>query len=433
MVPQRILVVGSGGREHALVWRLARDPHAPQVLVAPGNDAMERDARRLEVRESDVPGLLEACRREQVDLVVVGPEAPLAAGVADQLAAEGVPVYGPGQEGARLEASKWFAKEVMREAGVPTARAACFGDLELARRELDGFGPPWVIKADGLAAGKGVRVTSERAAAEDFLAGCLEAGRFGASGRRVLLEEFLEGEEASVMAVCDGSAALLLAPARDYKRAYDGDAGPNTGGMGAYAPTERVDAALEEEVRRTVVLPVLEAMRRRGAPFRGTLYCGMMITARGPRVVEFNVRFGDPETQVVLPLVEGSLSELLAGAAAGQLEPGVVGRRAGSVVAVALADEGYPEAVRGGGEIIGLDGIEERPGLMVFHAGTRRTERGWQVSGGRAAYLAAHAPTREQARAAVYDALGGVGGGGWRARRDIAAARPARGAERRTG
>ncbi len=433
MIPRRILVIGSGGREHALVWRLAQDPQPAELLVSPGNDAMARLARRLPIPESDAEALRAACRREGVDLVVVGPEAPLAAGLADLLAADGILVYGPAAAAARLEASKWFAKEVMREAQVPTARAATFIDLGEARRALDGFGPPWVIKADGLAAGKGVRVTAERAEAESFLAACLSGGRFGASGRRVLLEEHLAGAEASVMAVCDGSRALLLAPARDYKRAFDGDAGPNTGGMGAYAPAEDVDAALEDEVLRTVVRPVLETMRARGTPFRGTLYCGLMLTASGPRVVEFNVRFGDPESQVVLPLVEGSLSRLLAGAAAGSLEPGVVGRGAGSAVAVAIADEGYPDAVRGGGVIEGLERLDGRPGLLVFHAGTRADGAGWRVSGGRAAYVVARAGTRAEARRMAYEALDGIGGGGWRVRRDIAAGRQARAGERRPG
>ncbi len=433
VIPRRILVVGSGGREHALAWRLAQDPQAPEVLAAPGNDGMARVARRLPVPEGDAEALAAACRAEGVDLVVVGPEAPLAAGLADRLAAAGIGVYGPGAAAARLEASKWFAKEVMREAGVPTARAEAVADLAAARRGLDAFGPPWVVKADGLAAGKGVRVTSERAEAEEFLAACLGGGRFGASGRRVLLEEHLAGREASVMAVCDGEAAVLLPPARDFKRAFDGDAGPNTGGMGAYAPAEDVDAGLEDEVLRTVVRPVLEAMRRRGAPFRGTLYCGLMLTAAGPRVVEFNVRFGDPESQVVLPLVEGSLSALLAGAAAGRLDAGAVWRGPGSAVAVALADEGYPDAVRGGGEILGLERLDGRPGLLVFHAGTRAAGGTWRVSGGRAAYVVARAGTRAAARAAAYEALDGIGGSGWRARRDIAAGSAAPAGERRPG
>jgi phosphoribosylamine--glycine ligase len=424
VIPRCILVVGSGGREHALAWRLARDPESPEVLVAPGKEGMEDCARRLAVEETDGASLAEACRREGVDLVVIGPERPLAAGVAGELAEAGVRVFGPGREGARLESSKWYAKQVMREGEIPTAAAEEFADLEQACRALERFGPPWVVKADGLAAGKGVRVTDVREEAEAFLADCLERGRFGDGGRRVLLEEFLEGEEASLMAVCDGRGFVVLPAARDYKRAFDGDLGPNTGGMGAYAPSDWLDEGLERWVGREVIEPVLRVMRRRGAPFRGTLYCGLMWTRGGPKVVEFNVRFGDPETQVVLPLLEGSLGRLLASAADGALEGSAVWRTDERVVAVALADEGYPEAVRGKGVVTGLDRLHGREALTVFHAGTRRTSGGWEVCGGRAAYVVARGETREVARARAYGAIGELGGRGWRVRGDIAAARP---------
>ena len=422
MTIRRILIIGSGGREHALAWRLARDPDLPEVIVAPGNEGMLDVARCVPLGELDAAAIGIVCRRERVDLVVIGPEAPLAAGLADDLARAGVRVYGPGRAAARLESSKWFAKEVMRAAGVPTGAAEAFTELEPARRALAHSGPPWVIKADGLAAGKGVRVTSERAEAEEFLAGCLEGGRFGASGRRVLLEEFLEGEEASVMAVCDGAEAVLLPAARDYKRALDGDRGPNTGGMGAYAPSGWVDQGMEEEIERVVVAPVLETLRRRGAEFRGTLYCGLIRTARGPKVVEFNARFGDPESEVVLPLLSGAFARLLASAAAGRLERGAVARRAGCAVAVAVADEAYPDGSPGGGRITGLERLQAREGVMVFHAGTRRVPEGWQVTGGRAAYVVAYEDTRAEARARVYAAIAGLDGEGWRVRRDIAAA-----------
>jgi phosphoribosylamine--glycine ligase len=282
-----------------------------------------------------------------------------------------------------------------------------------------------VIKADGLAAGKGVRVTGERAEAERFLAACLEAGRFGESGRRVVLEEFLEGEEASVIAVCDGERFLLLPAARDYKRAAAGDRGPNTGGMGAYAPAGRVDGALEELVSARVVAPVLAALRARGAPFRGALYCGLMLGPEGPKVVEFNVRLGDPESQVVLPLVEGDWLALLESAARGKLEEGAVWRAKGSTVAVALVDEGYPEAPAGGGWIGGLDALETEPDLLVFHAATRRGPGDrWEVTGGRAAWVVARAPGREAARARAYAAIANLSGAGWRCRGDIAGAAP---------
>ena len=332
MARHRVLVVGSGGREHALAWRLARDPEDTEVLVAPGNDGMGLSFRRLEATELDAAALIAACRAEQIELVVIGPEAPLAIGVADALAEAGFPVLGPSREAARLESSKWFAKQLMTTAGIPTARAEAFEDSGAARAALDRFGPPYVVKVDGLAAGKGVRVVHEREAAEAFLADCFEADRFGASGRRVLLEEFLEGDEASVMAICDGRRYVLLPAARDYKRAYDRDLGANTGGMGAYAPHEAVDAAFEDEVGRRVVAPALAAMERHGTPFRGTLYCGLMRHGSSIRVVEFNCRFGDPETQVVMPLLEGSLRELLSGAARGSVEPRAVSRALGARV-----------------------------------------------------------------------------------------------------
>jgi phosphoribosylamine--glycine ligase len=417
----RVLVLGSGGREHALAWRLARDPEPAEVLVAPGNPGIARAFRCLPLRELDGEEIAARCRDERVGLVVIGPEAPLTTGVADALAARGVPVFGPGRDAARLESSKWFAKQLMREAGVPTARAEAFEDLATARAALARATPPFVIKADGLAAGKGVRVTAEREVAAAFLADCLEADRFGASGRQVLIEEFLEGEEASVMAVCDGERFVVLPAARDYKRAYDRDQGPNTGGMGAYAPTPAVGAGLEDEIGARIVGPVLQAMSRRGAPFRGTLYCGLMVGRPGVRVVEFNVRFGDPEAEVVLPLLRGSLTRLLAGAARGRLDPALITRAEGSAVAVALADDGYPDAVRGGW-IEGLDQVADEPGVLVFHAGGAPEPGGrWRLAGGRGAYVVGLDATLGAARERAYAAVGRLQGSGWRCRHDVAA------------
>ena len=431
MTLSRLLVVGSGGREHALAWRLARDPEVSEVLVAPGNAGMERQFRRLPVDEKDGAALTDACRSERIDLAVIGPDAALEAGVVDHLVAAGIRVYGPTRAAAQLEWSKWFAKEVLLEAGVPTARAIRHTRFANARAHLETLGPPWVIKADGLAAGKGVLVTSARDEADSFLRDCLERGRFGPSGTTVVVEEHLEGEELSLTAVCDGRSCVLLSPARDYKRAGDGDQGPNTGGMGAFAPA--ADRAWVEEAGRHIVEPVLSILRQRGTPYLGTMYVGLMLTAQGPKVLEVNARFGDPETQVMMPLVEGSLANLLASAARGELDSNAVRIAGAHTVTVALVDPGYPAALQGGGVLKGLDRAAEKHGVTVFHAGTRWEDGEWRVSGGRAAYVVATGPTRESARERVYAAIADVGGAGWRCRRDIAgdgsmagAGRPAR-------
>ena len=417
---KKVLVVGSGAREHALAWKLVQSPGVAQVLVAPGNAGIAGIARCVAVAADDVPGLVALARAESVGLVVVGPEGPLVAGLIDALDAAGIAAFGPSKEAARLEGSKAFAKEIMREAGVPTAGAERCADAEAVRAALRRFGAPHVVKADGLAAGKGVLVTSDTAEAERFARGCLDGGAFGESGRSVVIEEFLAGEEASVIAVCDGAGFALLPAARDDKRAADGDAGPNTGGMGAYAPTPAVTPAVEAEVGERVVAPVLRVMAARGTPYRGALYCGLMLGAGGAKVVEFNARFGDPETQSIVPLVTGSFAALLAGAARGALDSSAVARAAGGAVTVALVDRGYPGDVRGGGVIDGLDRLEER-GVTVFHAGTRREDERWVVRGGRAAYVTAARESIEEARAAVYAACSQLSGDGWRCRGDIAA------------
>ncbi len=419
MAELRVLVVGSGGREHALAWRLARDPQVREVMVAPGNDGMGRDFTRLPIGERDAAGLIRACREHKVDLAIIGPEAPLDAGVADEMTAAGISTFGPSRAAARLESSKWFAKEVMAEAGVPTARAELCVDPAAARAALERFGPPWVVKADGLAAGKGVCVTDSRRTVERFLVDCLETGRFGASGRRVVVEEFLLGEEASVMALCDGEHYVLLPSARDHKRAFDGDSGPNTGGMGAYAPIAAVPPELERRIGEGIVAPLLAAMSRRGTPYRGALYCGLMIDRGEARVVEFNCRFGDPESQVVLPLVAGPFAERLAQAARGALDPTPPAREKGAALAVALVDEGYPDAVRGGGTLAGLDELMESDEITVFHAGTAFEDGRWRVRGGRAAYVMARGADPGAAAGTAYRAIARLGGDGWRCRHDI--------------
>jgi phosphoribosylamine---glycine ligase len=405
----RVLLIGSGGREHALALGLSADPSVEQLIVAPGNPGIATLAQLREVDAVDPAAVAALAVETGVDLVVIGPEAPLVAGVADAVRAKGIAVFGPSAAAARLEGSKAFAKEIMTAAAVPTARAyACTDPAEVARA-LDEFGPPYVVKNDGLAAGKGVVVTEDRAHALEHAAQC----------GRVVVEEYLAGPEVSLFVVTDGEAALPLLPAQDFKRVGDGDNGPNTGGMGAYAPLPWAPPNLVEDVMARVVEPTLAQMRRRGTPFAGVLYVGLAITAAGPKVIEFNARFGDPETQVVLALLETPLAGLLHAAATGTLADHPPLRwRAGAGVAVVVASAGYPEAARIGDVITGAD----RPGII--HAGTaRRDSDGALLSaGGRVLCGTAIGPDLEVARDAAYALVEGIELAGSHHRRDIALA-----------
>ncbi|SBT53696.1 phosphoribosylamine--glycine ligase [Micromonospora narathiwatensis] len=404
----RVLLVGGGGREHALALGLAADPSVEALIAAPGNPGIAAVAELREVNATDPASVAALAVELGADLVVIGPEAPLVAGVADAVRAKGIPVFGPSAEAARLEGSKAFAKDVMTAAGVPTARAYTCEDRASAGRALDEFGPPYVVKNDGLAAGKGVVVTDDRAVAEEHAAEC----------GRVVVEEYLAGPEVSLFVVTDGEAALPLLPAQDFKRAGDGDTGPNTGGMGAYAPLPWAPAGLVDEVMRDVVHPTLAEMRRRGTPFAGLLYVGLAITAAGPRVIEFNARFGDPETQVVLALLETPLAGLLHAAATGTLAAHPSLRwRDGAAVTVVVAAQGYPAAPRTGDVITGAD----RAG--VIHAGTRRDADGTlRSAGGRVLCGTATGPDLPAARDAAYDLVRGIELAGSHHRTDIAAA-----------
>jgi phosphoribosylamine---glycine ligase len=410
----RVLVVGSGGREHALVRTLLRSPQGPEVLCAPGNAGIRRDARPLDAPADDPAALARAARAASVDLVVVGPEAPLVAGLADALAAEGVRCFGPLAAAARLEGSKAFAKEIMEAAGVPTAAHRVVTTVEDGLAAVTGY--PAVIKADGLAAGKGVVIAADEAEARAALEEMLVAHRFGE--QPVVVEEFLAGEELSLLALCDGERAVPLAPARDYKRIGEGDTGPNTGGMGSYSPVPGTDE-LVRDVIASVHQPVVEELARRGTPFHGVLYAGLMLGQGGPKVLEFNVRFGDPETQVVLPRLRSDLLALLLAAT----EPGGL---AGvepewdprAAVCVVLASRGYPASSSSGDVIAGLDQI--RDGAEVFHAGT--AERGGDVvtAGGRVLGVTALGDDRARARSAAYAAADMIAFAGAQLRRDIA-------------
>jgi phosphoribosylamine--glycine ligase len=414
----RVLVIGSGGREHALARALAADPGVTQLHAAPGNPGIAALAEQHQLTATDPVAVADLAAWLRADLVVVGPEAPLVAGAADAVRAAGICCFGPGQGAAMIEGSKSFAKDVMRAAGVPTAAArTCTTEAEVSAA-LDEFGPPFVVKADGLAAGKGVVVTSDRQAAL----------RHAAASGTVVVEEFLDGPEVSVFALTDGTSAVPLLPAQDYKRAGDGDEGPNTGGMGAYAPLPWAPPGLADEVMAAVVAPALAELAGRGAPFTGLLYTGLCLTSRGPRVVEFNARFGDPETQVVLDRLGTPLGGLLQAAAAGDLAAvPAPAWRDGAAVAVVVAAEGYPAAPAAGDVIEGIDAASGVPGAHVLHAGTATGPDGQlMTAGGRVLNVVGSGPDLASAREIAYDAAAQIRiRGGW-FRGDIAA-RPAAG------
>jgi phosphoribosylamine---glycine ligase len=415
-----VLVVGGGAREHALVRSLRKSPRIGRLICVPGNAGINVDAQTVAISSEDIPALVAFVEREKFDLTVVGPEAPLVAGLADQLRDRGFVVFGPGAAGARLEGSKAFAKQVMEAAGVPTGKAATFNDYEPALAYLREQGAPVVVKADGLAAGKGVIVAVDLDQAEAALAECFVERRFGDAANTVLIEEVLEGEEVSLLSLVSGEQILPLAPAQDYKRALDGDAGPNTGGMGSYSPVPAVDAALYEELVDLVVRPTVAELAQRGIDFRGVLYAGLMLTADGPKVLEFNCRFGDPETQALLPRLQSDLLDLLWAAANGEQLPPAAEWRPGAAVGVVMASRGYPASASKGDVIQGLDRVRTLAEVEVFHAATRATDAGVVTAGGRVLTVTGLGDTFAEARARAYAGVEQISFEGEQYRRDIA-------------
>jgi phosphoribosylamine--glycine ligase len=418
----KVLVVGAGGREHALAWKIARSPRVERVLAAPGSAGMAREATCFpDVSEEDAAALVALATRERVDLVVIGPEVPLAKGVADRLRAAGFAVFGPSAGAAQLESSKRFAKDFMARHHIPTARHASYDALAAAEAYVRALGGPCVVKADGLAAGKGVFVCDDTSQALAALAEIMETRRFGAAGASVVIEERLEGEEASYYAITDGERVVTLAAAQDHKRALDGDRGENTGGMGAYAPAPIVTPSVEKRILEEIVHPTLRGLAAEGLPYRGVLFVGLMIDANGtPKVIEFNVRFGDPETQALMLQMRQDLVPLLDGAARGCLESSADAGEGDAAVCVVLASGGYPREYATGKPIQGVDDAERDADIVVFHAGTKRGPDGsLATAGGRVLGVTARGENLAAARARAYDACARIHFDGMVLRRDI--------------
>ena len=413
-----ILLIGSGGREHALAIAIAKSPLLTNLFIAPGNPGTRACGRNVALDVADHAAMVAFCRAEKIELVVVGPEAPLVAGLVDDLAAAGIAAFGPTKAAAQLEGSKGFTKDLCREFNIPTGAYGRFADAATARAYAREKGAPIVVKADGLAAGKGVVVAmtlAEAEAAIDMIFG----GAFGAAGAEVVIEEFLEGEEASFFALCDGERALAFASAQDHKRVGEGDTGPNTGGMGAYSPAPVMTPAMDARVMAEIIAPTLRGMKARGAPFRGVLFAGLMIGNDGPRLIEFNARFGDPETQVMLPRLDEDIVPLLAAAARGALRAEPARLKPQTALTVVYAAKGYPDAPERGTEIRGLDRAEAMPGVVVTHAGTKRDGERLLANGGRVLNITAMADTVREAQARAYAAVDVIDWPGGFCRRDI--------------
>ena len=416
----KILVVGSGGREHALAWKLKQSPRVDRIFCAPGNAGTAEVGENVPIPVNDLAALARFAKENQIGLTVIGPDDPLAAGIVDLFEAEGLRVFGPSRSAARLESSKIFAKDLMRRNKIPTARGAAFSNCEAAFAFVEQARFPLVIKADGLALGKGVIIAQDAAEARVAIDSMLTKRRFGDAGTRLLIEECLAGSECSLHALVDGKSYRMLATARDHKRAYDGDAGPNTGGMGAFSPADNFDADRQTQFGREVMGPLLNGLNESGVVFRGLLFPGLIVTADGPRVLEFNCRFGDPETQVILPRLKSDLLDLLEATIDGTLERGTIEWDERAAVTVVLASGGYPEKYDVGKPIDGLELSARAKDVHVFHAGTRKENGRVVTAGGRVLAVTALGESVTTARARAYEAVSRINFEGCHYRRDIA-------------
>ena len=415
----KVLLVGGGGREHALAWKLAQSPRLTRLYAAPGNPGIAAHADCVPVRDTDLDELVALARRERVELAVIGPEVPLSLGLRDRLSDAGVPVFGPSQSAARLESSKAFAKDLMARNGIPTARFRVFQDADAAKRFCRELGAPLVIKADGLAAGKGAMVCATLPEADAAIRLCLDEDAFGAAGRTVVVEEFMTGEEASFFVITDGASALPLPAAQDHKAIFDDDRGPNTGGMGAYTPAPVMDEAMTGRVMEEIVTPTLAAMAKEGAPYAGVLFVGLMIGPDGPRVVEFNCRFGDPECQAMLPRLDEDILPVFEAVASGRGLPASLRWRREASVCVVLASPGYPGTPRAGLPIEGVEAAAALPGVNVFHAGTALRDGALLTAGGRVLGVQTLGGDIRAAMERAYDAVGRIRFEGMQFRHDI--------------
>jgi phosphoribosylamine--glycine ligase len=399
-----ILLLGSGGREHALAWKLAASPLAERLYCAPGNAGIAQEAECVALDLSDRAAVVAFCRNHSIDLVVVGPEAPLCAGIVDDLESAGIKAFGPTSAAAALEGSKGFTKDLCRANGIPTAAYARFKDAAAAKAHIRSHGAPIVVKADGLAAGKGVVVAQSEAEA-DTAVDMMFAGDLGEAGGEIVIEDFLDGEEASFFALCDGETAIPLATAQDHKRAFDGDKGPNTGGMGAYSPAGNVDPAMSGRIMNKIIAPTMRAMKAMGTPYKGVLYAGLMITAEGPKLIEYNARFGDPETQVLMPRLMSDLAPALLASRDGVLKAFDLRWYAEAALTVVMAAKGYPGNYARGTVIEGLDEAAAVEGVEIFHAGTKAEGGRILANGGRVLNVSATGKTVREAQARAYEAI----------------------------